>query len=139
MQRYAQSRQCVKERCEESPLSSCDSPRRPLGSSCFGGLVDSTIRAAEETGRIDPLAATAINSCHAELCRRRAGGRPARAGARGLEAGHPLLRMLAELRLFSLAGGSTEAMLRILAEIWPGETRWKRTSRDLPGGARLNA
>ena len=43
-------------------------------------------------------------------------------GARGLEAGHPLLRMLPELRSFGLAGGSTEAMLRILAELWPGRS-----------------
>jgi len=39
-------------------------------------------------------------------------------GAQGLEAESPLLRLLNDFRVFGIAGGSTETMLDMIAELW---------------------
>jgi len=119
MQRYAQSRQVGDGTLWGESAVQLRFAEAATRLELLRGLVDSTIRAAEETGRIDPVAATAIKAATPGCAGAVLEETLHLLGARGLETRRPLLRMLAELRSFGLAGGSTEVMLRVLAELWP--------------------
>ena len=81
-------------------------------------LVEQSLAQIDENGDIDPFAAAVMKAAVAPMMESIMGTCLQLQGARGLEAHSPLLRLLNEFRVFGVAGGSTETMLDIIAELW---------------------
>jgi alkylation response protein AidB-like acyl-CoA dehydrogenase len=92
-------------------------------------LVERTVADAEVTGRIDPLQAAMIKAAVPSAMESVIGLCLQLRGARCLEQGSALLRMLNDFRAFGIAGGTTETMLDTIADLW-GQATTARASQD---------
>jgi len=96
-------------------------------------LVDETIRNADVAGFVDPLRATSIKAAVPGVMERIGGICLQLRGARGLLADSELLRSLTEFRAFGIGGGSTEAMLEIVADLWSSSSAVEQIDGSSPG------
>lgn len=71
---------------------------------------------AVATGRVDPYDAAVVKAATAPVMEEVIGTCLQLRGARGLEEGSDLLGMLVDFRAFSVAGGTTETMLGVVAD-----------------------
>jgi citronellyl-CoA dehydrogenase len=81
-------------------------------------LVEQTLAATDQTRLVDPFNSAVIKAGVAPAMEIVIGTCLQLQGARGLEADSSLLRLLNEFRVFGVAGGSTETMLDVVAELW---------------------
>lgn len=94
------------------------------------GLVEKVVRDADERGTIDALDSAVIKAASAPAMERVIGTCVQLQGARGLEEGSVMLRVLKEFRTFGLAGGSTEVMLEIVSDILGRKASGKEISKE---------
>jgi citronellyl-CoA dehydrogenase len=80
--------------------------------------VDAAIAEADRDGQIAPFTSAVIKAAVAPMMEHVIGTCLQLQGAYGLEAQSPLLRLLNDFRVFGVAGGSTETMLDVIAELW---------------------
>ena len=104
-----------------------DSVRQRVGSaivqtSLLRAIVNQTLSRFEATGNLDTFNSTVIKAAVAPMMEHVIGTCLQLRGARGLEASSPLLRLLNEFRAFGVAGGPTEVMLEILADLQPDDS-----------------
>lgn len=121
-----QTRQlCASRRVGEETLWERSAVRQTIGRSLvqlslLRALVDRGLRRAVERGGVDPLDAALVKAAAAPTMESILGDCLQLHGAAGLVEGSPLLRAWNELRVFGVAGGSTETMLDQVAELWRG-------------------
>jgi alkylation response protein AidB-like acyl-CoA dehydrogenase len=82
------------------------------------GLVDQVLLRTEQQRTIDPFDSAVIKAAVAPAMELVIGTCLQLQGAHGLEAHSPLVRLLNDFRVFGVAGGSTETMLDVIADLW---------------------
>lgn len=90
-------------------------------------LTDQALARAAQQRLVDPFESAVIKAAAAPAMEQVIGVCLQLQGARGLEAHSPLLRLLNDFRVFGVAGGSTETMLDMVAELWA-----ERSARSAP-------
>lgn len=85
-------------------------------------LVERTLAKTDEMGYVDQFDSAIVKAVCAPMMEMVIGTCLQLHGARGLEAQSSLLRLLNEFRAFGVAGGPTETMLDVIAELWAKQT-----------------
>lgn len=84
-------------------------------------LTERIVARADRTGVVDQAESAALKAAIPAAMERVVGFCLQLRGASGLEAGSGLLRLLDDFRAFGVAGGPTETMLDLLADLWAPE------------------
>jgi alkylation response protein AidB-like acyl-CoA dehydrogenase len=123
----AQAQQrCASRRVGEETLWDRGAVRQRLAAavvqtSMLRALVDQAVARSGARGRVDLLDAAIIKAATAPVVESTAGLCLQLQGAEGFLEGSPLLRLVNDFRVFGVAGGTTETMLEVVADLWSGQ------------------
>ncbi|MBX7098037.1 MAG: acyl-CoA dehydrogenase family protein [Myxococcaceae bacterium] len=118
---------CLARRLGEDTLWGNAAVRQRLGTAqvqlaLLRALVEKTVRLAQAQGRVPSLEAAELKAAVAPTMETVIGTCLQLQGAAGFVDGSPLLQLLADFRVFGVAGGSTETMLEQVADLWSRPT-----------------